>query len=137
MGACAAEYGFVQQGVRCALPSATASGVSEGPALHLAPKLSSEATMWRWRGESLTSHRHVSDVSGRWLDVVFCGTCGTNLGFTLEAAPGLRTVPAGAFDDISWISDEQVSFVHVYARSRRNWGDLDSAVEVFEEHFRR
>ncbi len=42
----------------------------------------------------------------RWLDVAFCSICGANLGFTLEAAPGMRTLPAGAFDDPAWIEPE-------------------------------
>ncbi len=87
-------------------------------------------------GEPTARYRHVSDESGRWLDVEFCGQCGTNLGFTLEAAPGIRTVPAGIFDDPDWIKADRYAFRHVYVRSRRDWSDLSSDVEVFEEHFR-
>lgn len=87
-------------------------------------------------GSALSRHRHVSDQSGRWLEVRFCSVCGTNLGFTLEAAPGISTVPAGAFDDPTWISQESVQFCHVFTRSRRAWGELSPTVEVYEEHFR-
>lgn len=87
-------------------------------------------------GDTLSLYRHHSDESGRWLDVVFCGRCGTNLGFTLEAAPGLRTLPAGAFDDPSWIRAEDQTFRHVFLRSRRAWPDLSSLVEQHERHFR-
>src|SRR5688572_18349216 len=54
-------------------------------------------------GTEPARYRHLSDESGRWLDIEFCRRCGSNLGFTLEAAPGLRTLPAGAFDDPAWI----------------------------------
>ncbi len=81
-------------------------------------------------------YRHHSDESGRWLDVEFCRTCGTNLGFTLELAPGLRTLPAGAFDDPSWITPESIAFKHIYLRSRRPWSDLTPRVEQYERHFR-
>ncbi len=81
-------------------------------------------------------YRHVSDQSGRWLDIEFCPRCGTNLGFTLEAAPGLRTLPAGAFDDPSWIAAERQPFRHVFVRSRRAWSDLSPLVETYEQHFR-
>ena len=87
-------------------------------------------------GEGIARHRHISDESGRWLDVQFCSRCGTNLGFTLEAAPGIRTLPAGAFDDRDWIRSDRVEFRHVFARSRQPWADLSSLVEVHEKHFR-
>jgi hypothetical protein len=87
-------------------------------------------------GETVARYRHHSDESGRWLDVEFCRTCGTNLGFTLELAPGLRTLPAGAFDDPSWISPDNVGFKHIYLRSRRSWSDLTPLVEQYERHFR-
>src|SRR6185503_12806085 len=39
------------------------------------------------------SYRHISDESGRWLEIYFCPRCGTNLGLTLEAVPTIRSVP--------------------------------------------
>ncbi len=88
-------------------------------------------------GRDIGRYRHVSDESGRWLDVEFCRRCGTNLGFTLEAAPGLRTLPAGAFDDPEWIRAERYTIRHVFLRSRREWPDLSPAVEKYEHHFRK
>jgi hypothetical protein len=88
-------------------------------------------------GSEITQYRHLSDESGRWLDIQFCGRCGSNLGFTLEAAPGLRTLPAGAFDDPGWIKADRYTFRHVYLRSRREWADLSPLVETYEQHFRR
>ncbi len=88
-------------------------------------------------GDSLARHRHVSDESGRWLHAAFCNKCGTNLGFTLESAPGIRTLPAGAFDDPSWIGPEHQQFVHVYTRSRRDWGEITDQVKAYEQHFRK
>jgi hypothetical protein len=89
----------------------------------------------RFNGEA-GRYRHHSDESGRWLDVEFCRTCGANLGFTLELAPGLRTLPAGGFDDSSWITPERIAFKHVYLRSRRDWSDLSPRVEQHQTHFR-
>jgi hypothetical protein len=88
-------------------------------------------------GQEITRYRHVSDESGRWLDIQFCRRCGSNLGFTLEAAPGLRTLPAGTFDDPDWIRAERCNFRHVYLRSRREWSDLSPFVEAYEHHFRK
>jgi len=88
-------------------------------------------------GGTVTRYRHVSDESGRWLDVEFCGRCGTNLGFTLEMAPGIRTLPAGAFDDPVWIRADNLKTRHVFLRSRRDWSDLTPLVEQYEQHFRK
>jgi hypothetical protein len=87
-------------------------------------------------GQDITRYRHISDESGRWLDVEFCRRCGSNLGFTLEAVPGIRTLPAGTFDDTDWIRAERYAFRHVYVRSRRAWSDLSDRVEAYEHHFR-
>ena len=95
-----------------------------------------EAGQVSFTGNPAAKYRHHSDESGCWLDVEFCRTCGTNLGFTLELAPGLRTLPAGAFDDPCWIDPAQVNFKHVYLRSRRSWSDLTPLVEQYERHFR-
>jgi hypothetical protein len=84
-----------------------------------------------------TSYRHTSDESGRWVEVYFCPRCGSNLGFTLEAVPGIRTVAAGTFDDPSFLNAKHQKFRHVFARTRRTWSELTSDVEVYEEHFRR
>lgn len=90
----------------------------------------------RLTGDTVRKHRHVSDESGRWLEVEFCGTCGGNLGFTLEAVPGIRTLPAGIFDDADWVGPARQEFRHVYTRSRRDWSELSSEVEIYEAHFR-
>jgi hypothetical protein len=87
-------------------------------------------------GDAIGRYRHHSDESGRWLDVEFCRTCGTNLGFALEMAPGIRTLPAGAFDDPRWIDTATIKTRHVYLRSRRPWSDLSPLVEQYERHFR-
>lgn len=87
-------------------------------------------------GREIARYRHLSDESGRWLEVEFCRRCGSNLGFTLEAAPGIRTLPAGAFDDAAWLAPDQVAFRHVYLRTRRPWSELSPLVEAYEQHFR-
>jgi hypothetical protein len=88
-------------------------------------------------GLAPTSHRHTSDESGRWLEVYFCPRCGSNLGLTLQAVPGIRTLPAGTFDDPAFLDAKQTKVRHVFARTRRQWSDLTSEVEVYEKHFRK
>jgi len=83
-----------------------------------------------------SSYRHVSDESGRWLEIYFCPRCGTNLGLTLEAVPNIRSVPAGTYDDPAWLRPAQTKFRHVFVRTRREWSEFTSEVEVYERHFR-
>jgi hypothetical protein len=54
-------------------------------------------------GDSPRTYRHISDEAGRWLDQQFCSRCGTNIGITLEAVPGIRTIAAGTSDNPSWV----------------------------------
>nr|WP_298687727.1 GFA family protein [uncultured Dongia sp.] len=87
-------------------------------------------------GNTLRSYRHISDQSGRWLDQHFCGSCGTNLGLTLEAVPDIRSVAAGTFDDPAWLNPETIPFRHIYLRSTRGWADVPAGIEQHAEHFR-
>jgi hypothetical protein len=88
-------------------------------------------------GETLRTYRHLSDESGRWLDQQFCARCGTNIGFTLEAVPGIRTIAAGTFDDPGWLRADRQPFRHVFVRSARDWSEIPEDVEQYEEHFRK
>ena len=87
-------------------------------------------------GDSTRDYRHTSDESGRWLDVRFCQECGTNLGFTLQALPGIRTLAAGTLDEPSRISASRQPFRHVFTRSKRDWSDIPDGVDRYERHFR-
>ncbi len=86
--------------------------------------------------ESVSRYRHISDESGRWLDQHFCSTCGSNIGFTLEAVPGIRTIAAGIFDNPSWLETARVKRRHVFTRSVRDWSLIPNDVEQYEQHFR-
>ena len=88
-------------------------------------------------GETLNAYRHNSDESGRWLDQQFCTRCGTNVGFILEAAPGIQAISAGTFDDPSWIRPDRSKFRYVYLRSARNWSTVPEGAECFQTHFRK
>jgi hypothetical protein len=83
-------------------------------------------------GETIRDYRHASDESGRWLNVRFCHQCGSNLGFTLEAVPGIRTIAAGTLDDPSRISADRLLFRHVFTRSHRDWSIIPDQVERHE-----
>ena len=88
-------------------------------------------------GQEIARYRHVSDESGRWLDIEFCRRCGSNLGMTLQAVPGVRTLPAGAFDDPAWIRADRHKVRQIYLRSKREWSERSPLVETYEAHFRK
>ena len=96
-----------------------------------------ESGQVEFSGEEIARYRHLSDESGRWLDTHFCRRCGVNLGLTLEVVPGIRSLPAGAFDDPEWIKADRYKFRHIYVRSRREWSDISPLVETYESHFRK
>ena len=86
-------------------------------------------------GGPLTRYRHVSDESGRWLDLEFCPKCGANIGFTFEWRPGVRIVEAGTFDDPSWISPDRQEFRYIFLRSAQRWSKVPDGAESYEKHF--
>ena len=87
-------------------------------------------------GESLSSYQHISDESGRWLEQHYCSTCGSNVGLTLEAVPGIRSISAGSFDDSSWPESRKYQRRHVFTRSARSWCDIPADAESYAMHFR-
>jgi hypothetical protein len=86
-------------------------------------------------GGPLTKYRHISDESGRWLDLEFCPKCGTNVGFTLEWRPGVRLIDAGTFDDPSWIRTDRHRFRYIFLRSAQSWSEVPAGAEKYEKHF--
>jgi len=89
----------------------------------------------RMNGGPLTRYRHVSDESGRWLEMQFCPTCGTNIGLVLEWRPGITIIDAGTFDDPSWIRADKHRFRHIFLRSAQAWSRVPEGAETFEKHF--
>lgn len=84
---------------------------------------------------ALTTYRHISDESGRWLDVVFCPKCGTSIGFTLEWRPGLKVIDVGTFDNPSWIRRDRHHFRYIFLRSSQAWSEVPAGAESYEKHF--
>lgn len=76
-----------------------------------------------------SSYRHVSDESGRWLDVEFCPKCGTTVAWTSERRPGAHGISGGTFDDPDWLDVER----HVWVRSKQRLAIVPSGVEQYEK----
>ena len=86
-------------------------------------------------GGARGKYRHISDETGRWLDVEFCPKCGTNVGFTLERRPGLRAIDSGTFDDPGWLRTDQHHFRYIFLRSAQKWSEVPAGAETYEKHF--
>ena len=78
-----------------------------------------------------TECEHRSDVSGRWLRMNFCPTCGTTVSHTAQARPGVRSIAAGTFDDQDWFAVDR----HIWTRSKRPWVVIPPDVAVYEQAF--
>ena len=89
------------------------------------------------RGGPLTKYRHLSDESGRWLELGFCPVCGTNIGFTLEWQPGYRVLDAGTFDDPAWLRADRHRFRYIYLDSAQSWSEVPDGVRTYARHFAR
>lgn len=87
-------------------------------------------------GDTLSTYRHISDESGRWLDQHFCSQCGSNLSLTLEAVSGIRSISAGSFDDLAWLESAKIPRNYIYTRSSRSWSDIPVGAACYEQHFR-
>ena len=81
-------------------------------------------------------YRHQSDESARWLELHFCSTCGTHVGFTLEWVPGIFALNAGSFDEPRWLDPGVQDFRYVYLRSAQCWSTVPEGVQRYETHFR-
>lgn len=60
-----------------------------------------------------------SGESGKSVDRLFCGTCGSPLFSKVEVSPGLLWVKAGTLDDTSSFAPA----AHIWTRSRQCWVD--------------
>jgi len=87
-------------------------------------------------GDALRHYVHRSDESGRWIEQKFCTECGSNIGLTLEAMPGIQSIAAGVFDDQALLKSDEILVRHVFTRSAQAWSSIPENLERFERHFR-
>jgi hypothetical protein len=60
--------------------------------------------------------RHVGE-SGRWIESMFCPTCGISVGFLSEGMPGMTGVSVGCFADPAFPPPG----THYWASRRHDW----------------
>ena len=71
---------------------------------------------------ALKTYRHISDSSGRWVDIQFCEQCGSSVTWTIELVPTWRGFEGGSFDDCT-----------VFPRNVHMWTDSSHPSEKFSE----
>jgi hypothetical protein len=74
-------------------------------------------TLWRHRGDS-----------GRWIETMFCPTCGVTIAFTCEAAPGLVGMPVGGFADPDFAGPRRF----FWGSRRHRWLPLPAGIEALD-----
>jgi hypothetical protein len=79
----------------------------------------------------LAECEHRSDVSGRWLKMNFCPACGTTVSHTAEIRPGMRSIAAGTFDDLSWFTIDR----HIWVQSKQPWVSIPNGVATYPQAY--
>ena len=100
-----------------------------GSAFAMIPKW--EQANFQLTSGNLTTYRTIND-SGRWLDLGFCGKCGTNIGFTQERRPTAQAIDAGTLDNPSVVDRHKQDFRYIYVRSHRDWTDIPKGEAIYE-----
>jgi len=78
---------------------------------------------------ALKTYEYPSDESHRWVKTEFCPNCGTTVTWTAEAAPGIRGVAGGTFDDPNWFPLR----IHAWTRSAQHWVVFPPGVDIQEK----
>jgi len=73
-------------------------------------------------------YEHRSDETGRWLRIEFCTTCGTQVTWTIEAAPGMRAIGVGTLDNPKAIEIKRFGWF----RSAHPWVMRPPGYEIYE-----
>ena len=76
---------------------------------------------------------HVSEGSGKTVDVHFCEACGGRTHLTFDAIPGMVGVYAGTFDDVDWFDPARASYI--FAASAPPGTVFPITADVYENGF--
>jgi hypothetical protein len=77
---------------------------------------------------AITKGQPATNRIGESVTNYYCGSCMRHLFHENSTRPGLRYVPAGLFDDTSWI----MPCAHLWTRSAQPWIAIPSDVPAYE-----
>ena len=83
-----------------------------------------------FQGTAPSEYTYRSPEHGRLLRYLFCSTCGTRLGLTLERFPAIQIIYAGTYDDPTWVKPDS----HIFMQSAVPWIARPSDVDCFSSH---
>ncbi len=83
-----------------------------------------------FQGATPSEYTYRSPDHGRLLHYLFCPTCGTRLGLTLERFPTIQIIYAGTYDDPTWVKPDS----HIFMQSAAPWIAPPSDGDCFNAH---
>ena len=81
-----------------------------------------------------TVYTHVSEGSGKEIDVHFCGTCGSGIRYGLKRFDGLTGLHGGSFDDPNWFDWTPETAKHIFLDSARPETLVPAGLPLFMQH---
>ncbi|KRE24626.1 aldehyde-activating protein [Bosea sp. Root483D1] len=79
-------------------------------------------------------YTHVSEGSGKSVQIHFCSRCGTKLFLTFERFPGAIGVYGGTFDDPDWYERSAVTTKHIFLSVAMAGTMVPAGFNCFDEH---
>jgi hypothetical protein len=79
-------------------------------------------------------YRHVSEGSGKWVDIHFCARCGTKLFLSFERFDGAVGVYGGTFDDPDWYERSPATTKHIFLSVAMAGTVIPAGINCFEQH---
>ena len=82
----------------------------------------------------LRTYEHISEGSGKAINLHSCRTCSSTVFMTLERFPGFVGVVDGTLDDPDWIPNEPDNTKYIFANSAQQGTIVPAGYPVFAEH---
>ena len=79
-------------------------------------------------------YRHLSEGSGKQVDIHFCDNCGTKLFLGFERFPDVVGVYGGTFDDPDWYERNPQNTKQIFLGVAQRGTVIPAGVNTFEEH---
>lgn len=103
-----------------------------GSAYHIAPVfLQKDFSMTEGDAKIYT---HISEGSGKALDIRFCGDCGCRIYLSLERFPGTVGIYGGTFDDPNRFAATSPVSKQIFLNSGRTGTTVPAGIDSFLEH---
>lgn len=79
-------------------------------------------------------YEHISEGSGKTIQVNFCENCGTKISLTFERFPSIIGVYSGTFDDPNWFKRTPDNTQYFFLREAPDGTVIPAEYKVFDAH---